>query len=232
MRVVRAHHKDEDRRRTVVDMLTFIRDFRDLDTTALIKKAHDDFKFVEAAEAVLQSAVGAWKSVEALCDFCVHHMFGDTPVDPDTAERIRPRGRVSPFSVPFELLRAMAPNPGQFNPHQLKSLSEERSVKFNGYIGEDRRWDMRVPRSEAWLVTTMRAFALPERPTQTTFRVTDQGANRILHEGRVWPLLVEPVPCFWWLGPVSFIEAAFTRQQPDPETELVFIIEGWRYLTG
>lgn len=232
MRVARAHHTNDDRRRIVVDMLTFIHDFRDLDTTSLIQKAHEDFKFVEAAEAVLQTAVGAWKSVEALCDFCVHHMFGDKPPDPATVDHIKPRGRVSPFSVPFELIRAMAPNPGQFDPHRLRSLSHEGSTQFNGFIGEDRRWDARTPQTEAWLVTGMRAFALPDRPTNTTFRVTDQGSNRILHEGKVWPLFVEPTPCFWWLPPVSFLEFAFTRQREDPETELLLIIEGWRYLMG
>ena len=231
MRVARSHQSHDDRRRVVVDLLTFIHDFNQLDTTLLIAKAHADFKFVEAAEAILQSAIGPWRSVEALRDFAVQALSGEKPPAVRDLERARPRGRVSPFSVPFELLRAMAPNPGTFNLSQLQSLSETASIEFEGYAGAEDRWPMMSPRGEAWLVTTVWARVIPTFSTVTTIEIRNPGDDRILHRGKLWGLVVEPMPCFWWLPPYHSLDVKLTRQQPEPPAGALIAIEGWRYTT-
>lgn len=235
MRVARAGLAADDRLRAVVELLTFIYDFNQLDTTLLIKKAYDDFKFVEAAEAVLESAIGPWNSIERLRDFAVQALTGEKPPSERDMERVRPRGRVSPFSVPFSLLRAMAPNPGQFDPHRLRSLSETDSLDVAGeFVGADERFrPMRVPRDEAWLVTTMWARVLPVASAISDIQVQDMGANRILHRGKLWALTVEPMPCFWWLPPISELEIKLWRQRSEPHGNLAVLlaVEGWRYVT-
>jgi hypothetical protein len=234
MRVARVHQSLDERRRVVVDLLDFIHDFNKLDTTLLIQKANDDFKFVEAAEAVLESAIGPWKSVEALRDFAVQALSGEKPQQERDMERVRPRGRVSPFSVPFSLLRTMAPNPGQFDPRNLRSLSETDSLEVAGDIcgGDQRFRSIRVIRDEAWLVTTMWARVLPTVSPVSDIQVHDMGANRILHRGKLWALTVEPMPCFWWLPPHSELEVKLTRQRPEPHGTLTVLlaVEGWRYV--
>lgn len=231
MRVARSGESIEERQQVVVDLMGFIRDFNKLDTSALVAKVFNDQKFLEAAEAVLLSAVGPWKSVDALRDFCVVNLFGELPPSESLAERIRP-GRVSPFSVPYALLRAMAPNPGQFDLHQLRSLSAAEALDVEGIVGQDDRWAIQTPPSEAWLVTTLWARAIPKYSTTTAVEVIDQGSNRILHQGKLWALIVEPMPCFWWLPPHSHLEIKLRRQRPDPAMSLLLAIEGWRYLRG
>jgi hypothetical protein len=231
VRVARARETLDERREVVAELLQFIHDFNRLDTTALIEKVHADQKFLEAAEAVLLAAVGPWKSVDALRDFAVQNLYGEKPSPESLAERIRP-GRVSPFSVPYALLRAMAPNPGQFDPHQLRSLSVAEALQSNGYAGEEQRWDVRAPGSEVWLVTTMWARTIPKKSTVTKVRVVDQGSNRILHEGKLWAMIDDPMPCFWWLPPHTPLEITITRQREEAPIEVLFAIEGWRYLRG
>ncbi len=119
MRVARAGDTIEHRREVIDELFCFIRDFYGLDTTLLQHRLLDDEKFLEAAEAVLLSAVGPWKSVDALRDFAVQSLYGERPTDRALVDRARP-GRVSPFSVPLPLLKSLAPNPGQFDPRNLR----------------------------------------------------------------------------------------------------------------
>ena len=117
MRVARTRETLDERRQVVVELLGFIRDFNNLDTTLIVKRVLEDQTFLEAAEAVLLSAIGPWRSVEALRDFCVQNTIGEPPPEPNLTERIRPAHRMTPFSVPFSLLHAMAPKP--FDPFEL-----------------------------------------------------------------------------------------------------------------
>ncbi len=227
MRVARAHESLDERREVVAELLKFIRDFNGLDTTVLVAKL-DDQKFLEAAEAVLQSAVGPWKSIDALCDFAVQALYGERPVDKALVERARP-GRVSPFSVPLPLLRSLAPNPGQFDIRNLRTLSMADALRCEGLVGEDTRWSVQVTPGEAWLVTTMWAQALPKKLRHSQIRIVDLGANRILHDGKLWALLSEQMPCFWWLGPHTPLEMLITRQREEQPTEILLALEGWRY---
>lgn len=217
----------EERQQTVIGLFEFIRDFNKLDTTLLIEKIYTDPKFLEAAEAVLTSAVGPWKSVDALCDFAVQSLFGQSRPTESLADRAR--GRVSPFSVPFALLRALAPNPGTFDPHQLRSLTIADAIDVEGFVGKEDRWTFQSNRDETWLVTTMWARTIPAYSTHTRVRVEDQGANRLLHEGAFAALCLEAQPCFWWLPPNSLLHVTLTRQQQDPRSCVILAIEGWRF---
>lgn len=227
MRVARAHESLDERREVVVELLHFIRDFNGLDTTVLVEKTAD-LTFLEAAEAVLKSAVGPWKSVDALRDFAVQALYGERPADKALVERARP-GRVSPFSVPLPLLRSLAPNPGQFDIRNLRTLSMADALRCEGVVGEDTRWSVQVTPGEAWLVTTMWAQALPKKLRYSQIRIVDLGANRILHDGKLWALLSEQMPCFWWLGPHTPLEMLITRQREEQPTEILLALEGWRY---
>lgn len=219
-----------ERRQVVVDLLEFIRDFSQLDTTLLVQRAMDDHKFLEAAEAVLSSAVGPWRSVEALRDFCVHNLIGEKPPRERELERIRPRERVTPFSVPFALLRAMAPNPSQFDIRQLRTLSETKSFELTGNAADENRWLERVLSDQAWLVTTMWARTVGKVPLATDVEVIDTGANRILHRGKLWALTAEAMPCFWWLPPNYELDTKLFRQRDEDPTIAILVVEGWRYL--
>jgi hypothetical protein len=217
-----------ERRQVVVDLLEFIRDFGQLDTTLLVKRTMDDHKFLEAAEAVLSSAVGPWRSVEALRDFCVHHLIGEKPL-PRELERVRPRERVTPFSVPFALLRAMAPNPSQFDIHQLRTVSETKSFELAGDAAKDDRWPLRVLGDQAWLVTTMWGRTIGKIPHATDVEVTDVYANRIVHRGKLWALAAEAMPCFWWLPPNAELHTKLFRQRDEDPTLAILVVEGWCY---
>ena len=226
MRVARPGESIEQRQEVVTELFNFIRDFFGLDTTSLVMKTLDDQKFLEAAEAVLQSAVGPWKSVDALRDFAVQMLYGEKPADKSLADRTR--GRVSPFSVPFQLLRALAPN-GQFNPRELRTLSVAETLDCNGYAGEEQRWETRPHSGEVWLVTTMWARVIPRVDKSTKIRVYNIGENCILHEGRLWALAADAMPCFWWFPGYTPIEVTLTRQQETEPTTVMIAIEGWRY---
>jgi hypothetical protein len=236
VRVANALNKTFDERRDfVAEMLIFIRDFNKLDTELLVEKVYADDKFLEAAEAVLQSAVGPWKSMEALRDFAVQALYGEKPPLEGLTDRIRRSegSRVSPFSVPFAFLRALAPNPGQLDVRRLSSLSQAEAIDVNGNVGEENRWEVRVPGGQAWLVTTLWARMLPPRHTpKAKVTVTNFADNRILHEGRFWALAVEPMPCFWWLHHHSTLEIRLTRQQQEEPHSVLLAIEGWRYTLG
>ncbi len=230
MRVARSHQSLDDRRRVVVDLLTFIHDFNQLDTTLLIDKAQADFEFVEAAETILQSAVGPWKSIEALRDFAVQALGGEKPMPVRDMERVRPRGRVSPFSVPFDLLRAVVPHRGQFNPAKLRSLSKVVELE----LPDGRTWDheLQVPQDQWWLVTTMWARAVPgySRYRGVKIEVQDTGANRILHDGPLQALYEEPMPCFWPLLPNTALRPTVRGYEHDYAPMMVLIaFEGWIY---
>ena len=228
MRVARSHETIEERQEVVSELLYFIRDFYGLDTTLLQHRLLDEPKFLEAAEAVLQTAVGPWKSVDALRDFAVQSLYGEKPVDKALVERIRP-GRVSPFSVPYALLRSLAPNPGQFDPHKLTTLSVADAKDYQGLSGEETRWEVRPHTGEHWLVTTVWARTVPKMPLATRIRFHDFGSNRILHDGSLWALTTEPMPCFWWLPAGTPLEAMMTRQRDESPTTVLLAIEGWRY---
>lgn len=219
----------DERRQIVIDLLDFIHDFNRLDTTLLVSRVMDDVKFLEAAEAVLVSAVGPWKSVDALRDFCVHNLTGERAPIVGLADRIRPRERVTPFSVPLPLLKAMAPNPGQFDMRDLKTLSVAQALSANGYVGEELSFSNMVPTGEAWLVTSMWARTIPTLPKATRVTVVDQGTMRILHDGPLWTFVADSIACFWHLPRASMIDVRFTRQREDEPTEIMMVIEGWRY---
>ena len=232
MRVARSHETLDERRQVVVELLDFIHDFNKLDTTLIVQKVLAEQKFLEAAEAVLLSAVGPWKSVEALRDFCVQNLTGETPVEASLVDQIRPRARATPFSVPLAILRAMAPNPSQFDMHRLRSLSHADAIALKGNPAAEDHWPLNVPRNEAWLVTTMWARLIPKFTTVHDIEVIDQGAARILHRGKLWALLVDAMPCFWWLPPVSMLETRITQRREADDSNLLLVIEGWRYITG
>jgi hypothetical protein len=225
----------DERRQYVVDLLKFIHDFNSLDTTLLIEKAHADFAFVEAAEAVLLTKTGAWNSVDALRDFCVHALTGEQPPTKALTDRIRPHQRVTPFSVPYELLRAVVPNRSSFDPSRLRTLSLADAITVAPQVESDLHQRVQLPQNEWWLVTTLWARALPHAPwfDKLNVRVVDMGSNRILHEGKLWALFEEPMPCFWSLGPSSMLEIGVRvwRDQKTlkEDTTLMFAIEGWRY---
>lgn len=229
MRVARSHESIEQRQEVVTELFGFIHDFFGLDTTTLVMKTLSEQKFLEAAEAVLQSAVGPWKSIDALKDFAVQALYGERPADRSLADRARP-GRVSPFSVPFALLRSLAPS-GQFDPRNLRTLSVAEALDCNGYVGEETRWETKPNGGENWLVTTVWVRVIPKMLKQTKIRFTNVGDNRILHEGKLWALAVEPMPCFWWLPGYTPLEVVMTRQRLEDETPstVLIAIEGWRY---
>jgi hypothetical protein len=228
VRVARSHQSLDDRRRVIVDLLTFIRDFNNLDTTLLIARVYGhDMKFVEAAEAVLQSAIGPWRSIEALRDFAVQALTGEKPLPLNLADQIRPKHRATPFSVPWEMLRALAPNPGQFDVRQLRSLSAAEALNLPSNV----IWQMLVPQDQAWLVTTLWGRVLPQTSTSTAIEVVDAGSQRILHQGKLWAVISEAMPCFWWLPPNSALTVRL-RDAPENPTTALLAIEGWRYLRG
>lgn len=231
MRVARAHESLDERREVVAELLKFIRDFNGLDTTVLVAKL-DDQKFLEAAEAVLQSAVGPWKSIDALRDFAVQALYGERPADLALAERIRPRDRMTPFSVPLSILKSVAPNPAQFNMRDLRTLCLSQALSSTGYAGEELASQNLVNQGEQWLVTSMWARTIPALPRNTQVRVTDQGSMRILHEGPLWAFVTETVPCFWVLPRSSMLDVRFSRQREDAPCEIMTVIEGWRYSLG
>ena len=227
MRVARAHQNHEERRQVVIDLLDFIHDFNKLDTTLLVDKALADFKFVEAAEAVLQAAVGPWKSVDALRDFCVQALYGEKR--PNIAERTRP-GRVTPFSVPYELLRAVAPNPSQFHPHKLRTLNKPQTLEIPPQ-GTD--WfGLQVPQDQWWLVTTVWARAVPHRVglNRVDIEFEDAASGRYVHNGKLWALLEEPMPSFWPLVRNSFLRCTLRNWHHIEEpVGLLIVVEGWCY---
>jgi len=231
VRVARTNETIEQRQEVVTELFHFIRDFFGLDTTTLVTRTLDDQKFLEAAEAVLQSAVGPWKSVDALRDFAVQALYGERPADRRLVDRARP-GRVSPFSVPFALLRALAPG-GQFDPRNLHSLSLAEAIDTRGLIGEENRWEVKPHGGETWLVTTVWARVIPKMLKATRIRFTNIGENRILHDGKLWALTVDAMPCFWWFPGYTLLEVLMTRQQLEDESPstVLIAIEGWRYTT-
>lgn len=227
MRVATNRTLDE-RRQYVAEMLDFIRDFNKLDTTLVKQRVWNDQKALEAAEAVLAAGVGAWKSIEALRDFCVQTMFGEKPPDGFTGSTAT---RVSPFSVPLPLLRAMAPNPGNFDVStQLRSLNLVDTISLGSLAGEEKHWTKLVPQGEAWLVTSIWARGVPTTPRYTRVTAQDVGSNRILYDGLLWAWSIEAMPCFWWFSPYSPIEIRFTRQREDVEAEVLLVVEGWRFM--
>jgi len=226
VRVARAHESIEQRQEVVDELFCFIRDFYGLDTTLLQHRLLEDHKFLEAAEAVLQSAVGPWKSVDALRDFAVQALYGERPPDRSLADRARP-GRVSPFSVPFALLRALGG--GQFDPRNLRSLSMADALEYRGLAGEETRWHVQPYGIENWLITTVWARVLPKAPRTTRIQFTNVGDNRILHEGNLWALTADAMPCFWWLPAHTPLEAIITRQQEEEPSTVLLVVEGWRY---
>jgi len=230
VRVARASESIEQRQEAVTELFMFIRDFFGLDTTTLVARTLNEPKFLEAAEAVLQSAVGPWKSVDALRDFAVQALYGEKPADKSLADRAR--GRVSPFSVPFALLRSLAPS-GQFDARNLRTLSIAEALDCNGYVGEETRWETKPHGGENWLITTVWARVIPKTRKHTKIRFTNVGENRILHEGRLTALTIDAMPCFWWLPGYTPIEVLMTRQQLEDETPstVMLAIEGWRYTT-
>lgn len=230
MRVARTSESIEQRQEVVAELFRFIQDFFGLDTTMLQNRVLAEQKFLEAAEAVLQTAVGPWKSVDALRDFAVQMLHGERPADRSLADRAR--GRVSPFSVPFALLRSLAPG-GQFDARNLRTLSVAEALDVNGYIGEETRWESRPNGGENWLVTTVWARVIPKTLKATKIRFINVSENRILHEGKLWALTVEPMPCFWWLPGHTPLEVVMTRQQIEDESPstVMLAIEGWRYTT-
>ena len=232
MRVARAHETLDERREVVIELFNFIRDFNGLDTTLLVSRLTDDLKFLEAAEAVLQSAVGPWKSVDALRDFAVQALYGEKTGDRALAERIRPRDRTTPFSVPLSILKSVAPNPAQFNMRDLKTLCLSQALSSTGYVGEELASQNLVNQGEMWLVTSMWARTIPVLPRNTQVRVTDQGSMRILHDGPLWAFVAEALPCFWVLPRNSMLDVRFSRQREDAPTEIMTVIEGWRFSLG
>lgn len=228
MRVARTGETIEQRQEVVTELFNFIRDFFGLDTTTLVARTLNEQKFLEAAEAVLQSAVGPWKSVDALRDFAVQSLYGERPADRALIDRARPN-RVSPFSVPFPLLRTLAPN-GQFDPRNLRTLSIAEALEYSGYAGEETRWEAKPSSSENWLVTTMWVRVIPKVGKATRIRVTNIGENRILHDGRLQALTIDAMPCFWWLPGYTPIEVMLTRQQQEEPSTVMLAIEGWRYM--
>jgi hypothetical protein len=92
-------------------------------------------------------------------------------------------------------------------------------------------WRQLVSQDEAWLVTTLWGRVIPQTSTRTEIEVIDQGSQRILHRGKLWAVISEAMPCFWWLPPNSSLEIRLRDVPEDPTTALI-AIEGWRYLRG
>lgn len=229
MKVARVNQTQADRRCVVLELLAFIRDFNHLDTTQLILRAQADFEFVEACEAVLQSAVGPWRSVDALRDFCVQALTGFPPTTIEFMERVRPRHRVSPFSIPFELLQAVMPHRGQFDAHRLRTLAynSENQLRTGTSSVEA---GYQVPCDQWWLVTTAWARVITTVPLNSSTRVEfhDLGANRTLHFGLLQALVEEPMPCLWQLAPNGFCRTIIHSNAHEPTT-VILAIEGWIY---
>lgn len=229
MRVVRTGQNHDDRRRIVVDMLQFIHDFNQFDTTRLILQAREDFKFVEAVEAVLMTAVGPWKSVEALRDFAVQRLTGMPPLPVEISERVRRRDRLSPFSVPYDLLRAIVPHRGQFDPGRLRLLVKNWAVELPRQAKLPLLY---VPQDQWWLVTTMWARAVPWHPAyrHVVVHIHDEGTNRALYDGPLPMLQEEAQPCWWPIAPNSALAGNLSGSNEEPQMTLFLVIEGWMYL--
>lgn len=222
----------DERRKRVIDLLTFIHDFNELDTTILIEQARSNVAFVEAAEAVLESAVGPTNSLDALRGFCIQAMMGLAPQPRSDMDRVRPRMRVSPYSVPLELLRAFIG--GNFDIGRLSTFAE--TINFDlPYAfeagGAHAIW--LTPQDEWRLVTTL--WVRLVGATNDCLKVLrlsayDEGAQRRLFDGRLGVFAEEPMACCWQFPPNSAFKVEITSANfTCDETIALVACEGWRY---
>ena len=232
MRVRRTLAIDE-RRKRIIDLLTFIHDFNELDTTLMIEQARDNVAFVEAAEAVLESAVGPTNSIEALRGFCIQAMMGSAPPQRRDLERVRPRMRVSPYSVPLELLRTFIG--GNFDIRNLSTFAE--TVNFDLPYAFETGGALVIwmtPQDEWRLVTTL--WVRLVGATNDSLKVLrlsayDEGSRRRLFDGRLGVFAEEPMACCWQFPPNSAFKVEITSANfTCDETIALVACEGWRYM--
>lgn len=226
-----VHSKDDfvDRRRTILGWLTFVQDFGNLDVAQLITKVAADDTFVEAVEAVLHSQYRPWAAFEAVRDFCISQLVSNGV---KSNIPITPRTRVSPFSVPTELLyawaRDIAPN---FNvARDLRMVN--RQVVVEVMAGKDAVSPMvQLNQDEYWLVTTLSAQVLPEVTGHNhRIRITDVGVCRELFDGKLYGLH-DAVPCFFPVERCSALRIEVhdvQQEKSDGDIAIIFTIEGWK----
>ena len=230
----------EERRQAIASMLGFINDFCRLDVALLIERT-ERVEFVESAEAVMESAVGAWRSMEALRDFCVHQLTGEKPPPMLPTDRIRPR-EMTPYSVPFELLRAMAPRPSTFTQKDLSVLCLAEACSVAPSPENKVAMTFRMPHNECWLITSLQARVLPDPAPFRAMKLwfTDLARNLYMNGGNndgisMWRILDTPMPLFEFISASGQLELRLQVKYPPEywnkltEAHVMFVIEGWRY---
>lgn len=217
----------EKRRGLVIDWLRFIRDFGHLDTNLLIARAAKDDDFVDAVETVAATGSTAAEVFDAVRNFVVQHSFHDCN---DKVSRPTTDPRLSPFSVPLELLRKVfGPGGGHsdgFNPKRLR-VNTWTAVLNND--GPNAREILR--QNTLTLLTTCWARLFPRRllaePIIGDMQLVQTGPNTY------WKIpllaaLTDRVPLFLFFGPND----GYVLSPPRPMDGSVMIyvfLEGWMY---
>jgi hypothetical protein len=241
MQLVSATQPDwTERRQAIANWIQFVGDFGQIDVDALLPCIEDN-AFVEAVEAVLKAAGRPWASFEHVRDFCVQRLYGEKSIAHTGPPR--PRHRVTPFSVPMELLRSVftfkdhrGRDQSEFVPGRLRIREESfvLDVPMNGEA--DHRF--LVTQDQMLLLTTVWARVVPPiEPLRHRVEIIDEGANR-RQDMLLWALVTEPQPLFLPLSPNTSVNVrvrpgwAPQSNENTPPIHVLMSFEGWSYLGG
>jgi hypothetical protein len=239
MQLVNAAQPDwAERRQTIANWIQFVGDFGQIDVDQLLVRVEDN-TFVEAIEAVLKAGGRPWAAFEHVRDFCVNALYGEKPVARTGPPR--PRHRVTPFSVPMELLRSVftSQNRGsrgyqaEFTPGRLRIHEESfvLDVPMNGEAGHH----FRILQEQFLLTTVWARVVPPIEPLRHHVEIVDEGANR-RQDMLLWALVAEPQPLFLPLPPHSSVNIRVRSNTDElrelPPMHVLMSLEGWAYLGG
>jgi hypothetical protein len=212
----------------VRDWLVFVGDFGNVNVSALLKRVEQDPEFVAAAEAVILTESRTWPQFEVFRDFCLQQLRGADGALPEPRRRM-PRQRISPFSVPMELVQSMVTSRADFDVNRLRTLSVVASITNNGHF--EQSYVLNVPAQEMWVVTNWWARSDGHRDFQNyRAELIEMGRSEILTKIAVKPLLEDSLPLFSPVTPNSALDVRLKTEHHNQNTfRLDITVEGWRY---
>lgn len=219
----------EERRGRVIDWLRFIRDFGCVDTTSLIERAGVDDDFLDAVEVIAETGDNAATVYDAVRSFAVQLLLRERPLLPELDEPAPPQPmavRVSPHSVPVELLRECF-KVGSDHDFILGRLGIRT---WSGTLTDNGAWTEYIGRSQMGLLTTIwcRIFPMPDTPLDAELIFNEVATNRVSRIPLLSTLL-DYVPLFVVMSPNSGFDIRVDSLQGDPAPLIKVFVEGWTY---
>lgn len=223
----------EERRNRVIDWLKFIRDFGRVDTTLLISRAGTDDDFLDAVEAIAATGGNAATVYDAVRSFAVQLLLREVPLhEQDTPAPLPAAARISPHSVPVELLREC------FNAGELHDFIPARLHinTWQGTLSDYGTWTQHLGRAQMALLTTIwcRAFPMPSDsptpalPPDVELRFLEVSSNRGFRIPLL-PTLIDYVPLFVLIAPSGGFDIRLELLEAGQSPLVKVFVEGWTY---